>query len=115
MSSKKVIVTDIETGESFDSMEAASKAWNVSHMTLTRARKKAVSSLGTTVKGRRVQFKESNNGGRHRVGCPVQCVEMETVFPTLTAASIEAGVHVTGISNAIKTGSRAGGYHWRKM
>lgn len=40
MSSKKVIVTDIETGESFDSMEAASKAWNVSHMTLTRARKK---------------------------------------------------------------------------
>ena len=49
---------------------------------------------------------------KHSNKCRVRCVETDTVYPTLTAASEAVSVNVSNIVRACKAGKTSGGYHW---
>lgn len=61
--------------------------------------------------------KNYNLGRRTKAGRsvkPVYCVELDTVYPSITAASKELGVHTSNLIDCCKHRSRTTkGYHWK--
>lgn len=49
---------------------------------------------------------------KHSNKCPVICIETAIEYSTITSAAKSVNVSVSNISKAIKTGRKAGGYHW---
>lgn len=61
----------------------------------------------------------NNNYGMHNTNMsiakskPVRCVELNKIFPSMSKACKETGIHVSSISASCKNEKRrAGGFHW---
>jgi hypothetical protein len=54
----------------------------------------------------------NTKAAREKCKRPVLCVETGVVYPSVRGAERESGVCRVNIRNSIRTGHRAGGYHW---
>ena len=98
-------------GVVYPSYEPAAKALGCTVGNLWFARK----AIGDEVVlfGKKVTFRDNSRTTPNSKAKPVRCLETGEIFPSIAAATLACGLRCPqNMSEAIKWGRRAGGYHW---
>lgn len=98
-------------GVVYPSLKPAAEALGCTAANLWFAKK----AIGDEVElfGKKVTFRDTTRTTPNSTAKPVRCLETGEIFPSIVAATRACGLcSPQNMSEAIKRGRRAGGYHW---